>query len=203
MSHAPDLSPASRRRARRVRRHIRRWSVGLAVYATSAFAAGGAAATAFSPPDAAEGAWGAAVDRLDSARARSAEVNARIGVLETALRAERAASGRPDWSLLLRFIADRAAGVAVLDELTIGPHPEAQGNEAFVVLIRGRSSGAAAAASLTLALESSGVFSEVGQSSAGRARGRGGASGAAFEIRAVLGEPAPPPSDDEDEEGDG
>ncbi|MEM7754990.1 MAG: hypothetical protein AAF297_05075 [Planctomycetota bacterium] len=200
MTERPDLSPFSRRAARRFSRRLRRWSIGVAGYTTVVFAGGGVASAMLAPPDAADGAWGSTVERIESARVRVAELSADLAVLDTALRAERAASGRPDWSLLFRFIAEQTAGLATLDELTVARHPDALQNEAYIVSLRGRASGTAAAARVALALESSGVFTRVDQSASSARRGDANAS-TPFEIRAVLGEPAPPPPE-EDAEGE-
>jgi len=187
-----DLSPAHRRVERKRRRRLRVWAGVAGAFTAVALAGGTAAAAALSPSGQSDEAWTSRRDQLERAQARVEELRARIGRLETALRAERAARARPEWSLLLRFIAAESAGVAVLDDLTITLHPEAVGSEAYVVEIRGRAAGASAAATLALRLERSGVFSAVAIDA-----GNAGGDGARFAITARLGTPAPPPAENE------
>ncbi|MEM1184962.1 MAG: hypothetical protein AAGI53_08150 [Planctomycetota bacterium] len=195
MISTTDLTPANRRRARERTQRIKAWAFALSAYAFALTVGGGVASVALAPPDPESSAWGETTARIERAKTKSAELSRRLAVLESSLRAERAAGGRPDWSLLLSFIAREASGIAVLDHLTIDLHPDASRDEAFVVTLRGRAAGASSAAQFAVALERSGVFQDVRQGATGRARDGQAAN---FEIEARIGTPVPKPEESEE-----
>jgi hypothetical protein len=199
MTQVLDLMPGYRRTERLRRRRVRAWATAVAVYATVLAAGGATAFVGTSDTNDSRDALREANQSLDTARATAAELSAELAQLEGTLRGARAAEGRPDWSLLLGFIATIAGKEAVLDQLTVAPHPEALDTEAFEIRLVGRATSAGVTASIASRLEASGVFAEVRQR--GSAGGRTGRE-VRFEITAQIGIPTPPPDAElEAEEG--
>lgn len=190
----PDLIPMRRRVEWRRHRRIRAWAFVSGGY-LFAIAAGGASALVGDETGyGTRVALAATQERVAAANARADALRGELAGLEATLRGVRAASGRADWSLLLRFVAGFAGESLVLDELRVQPHPEAQDAEAFVMTLRGRAVSARAASVLATELEASGAFGSVRLIETERGDGATGA--VRFAVEAAIGTPAPPPADD-------
>ncbi len=190
----PDLIPSSRRAERRRQRRMRTFAFVSGGY-LFAIAAGGA--TALVGDETGHGtkvALAKAQARVAAANARADTLRGELAGLEATLRGVRAASGRADWSLLLRFVAGFAGESLVLDEMRVQPHPRAQDAEAFVMILRGRAVSARAASVLATELEASGAFGSVRLIETERGDGATGA--VRFALEAAIGTPAPPPAED-------
>ncbi len=190
----PDLIPSQRRLERRRHKRMRSWGAASALY-LFAIAAGGATALVGDESGyETKAALAEAQDRVQAANTQAEALRSELNRLEATLRGVRAASGRADWSLLLRFVARFAGPSLVLDEMKVTPHPQAQDAEAFVMTLRGRAVSARAASVLATELEASGAFRSVRLIETERADSATGA--VRFAVEAAIGTPAPPPKDD-------
>lgn len=196
-----NLIPPSRLARVRLRRRVRVWAALCATYATLA---GGACLTMASEHGRAQApraefervtrTLDARQDDLVSARAQGADLQRRLDAADLVTR-------HPDWSVLLRMLANLRGSDVTLSAIALEPVPEpapepgkpagkAKGpspREAYTLRLEGAARGQLGVADFAQALQDSGVFESVRLLDS-KAEGEPGASVVRFRLACDLGD---------------
>lgn len=176
-----NLIPASERRAKKTRRHVRLWAGVCTVYGVILLLVTAFCHGALDPP-------GDVVRRdldrtLHSARQSHEtiqQLSRELTEVESKLAASRAVGQQPDWSKLLGLLAQKTAGEIVLRNCSIAPagaagSPRGRSSDErpdeerrYVVTLEGYGRSQAAVAGFVLRLERTGLFGRVQQQGARR-----------------------------------
>jgi len=170
-----NLMPSYRRESARRRRLLKVWAVAVAVYAAALLGATLLGRTV----------WGVDTTglalrrqatrlRIEEARRRIQGAEARLAEARRTLQANRCIAGHPDWSLLLALLSQPLGEGAVLRRCTLapaqaegtarGPAPTAPTDDrptGWRLQINGFARTVTEASTYALALEKTGLFSEV------------------------------------------
>jgi hypothetical protein len=186
MINAPSLIPAQRVLRRKRRARSRLWAAALGALAIAG-AAGSVGARA----------WlldrdGVSSSELQAAETRLADLTTQRSTLlqewsanAATLRAVRAASDHPDWSILLAFVAKLGADRVTLDLFSLEP---ASGAEGFDIRVEGVGRTQQDVARFVLGLETAGVFSSTRLERSGAEEAR---DGVPFSVVCLI-RPEPP-----------
>lgn len=157
MIRAPSLVPAPRVFLRKKKRRVRGWGAALALLVLTGSAGTALARVWISDPNAASNDDIADAERLlDELAAQRDTLRIRAAAAAATLRAARAASDHPDWSILLAYISDLCGERITLNSFTLEPVPDSDG---FDIRIRGSGRSQQDVAVFVLGLEDAGVFS--------------------------------------------
>jgi Tfp pilus assembly protein PilN len=191
-----NLMPSARRESLARRERTRWWGVFLAAWAL--VCAGSLLLIRAGAPTEAEPARGR-LDQLASkiAALEKTDAGLRVTLAEWSRRAEagRAVGHWPDWSRLLRLLADRRGNDVALSSITLEPpasgaarRGDAATPAGFSLVVEGVARGQAAATSYVLRLEQSEVFDRMTLAET-RSRDFRGEPAVGFRLEAELGRP--------------
>ncbi|MEX0741797.1 MAG: PilN domain-containing protein [Phycisphaeraceae bacterium] len=169
---AINLIPTARREARQRRRYAQRWGAGVGVYAVMMVGAWVATQVVFGGPDQ------AAAQTLETLRNEASDTSDRIRALkpklaeaQMTLAASRSVGDQPDWSLLLRLLAEELKDPVMLTTLRLEPmsptgaamsNSEGPGYQSrYRLRLSGLGQDQAAVSAFVLRLEQTGLFEKV------------------------------------------
>ncbi|MFA9476850.1 PilN domain-containing protein [Phycisphaerales bacterium AB-hyl4] len=169
---AINLIPAWRREARRRRRYVRHWGLGVAMYAVLMVGAWAATQVMFGGPERA--AAETLAELRDEATQTSKQIDAlkpKLAEAQVTLAASRSVGSQPDWSLLLRLLAGELGDHVMLSTLRLEPvsrtgaslerGDEASNQNQYRLRMSGIGRDQAAVSAFVLRLERAGLFDNV------------------------------------------
>ena len=117
-----NLIPTARRDAKRRRAHLRRCAAGLAAYAAVLAGACAAVHVLWDRHDASLPARVATLEKeIEAGEREAAGVRTELAAVRSALKANQAVRGQPDWSLLLALLGRQTGDDVVLRSCEVGP----------------------------------------------------------------------------------
>ncbi|MFZ4572861.1 MAG: PilN domain-containing protein [Phycisphaerales bacterium] len=183
-----NLIPRARREETERRRRVLTWAASLGVYALALAVAGSAARTFAVPAERERNELDRVREALRLKDAQLREANSACAKVESRLAAPRQISARPDWSVVLRLVAERRGELLVLDSIAVSQ--SGSDGSAARVEIAGSGATQRAASEFISALEQLGLFSSVKQVES-RTRIIEGRQVVGFQLVCTLGPASP------------